>query len=235
MEALMVQKENKILKIISLVYGFAGIAYLWFYDLYFKPNPLYGNRADTASNVGRDHWGAFIFWGIAIAGALVLNTFYAMHKFGVKNKFPKVTAALSLLGMTGVVLCKNEKLKRLSFTLNFETYTAPTYTSDYPEQTLATQKTLINSFLSMKSLHSAFSVTFGVLIAISIVTMAILLMKKNPKFKWFLIGFFVWICFCALYLKLFLGGRAELVVITLSILGMLGLFHSHLLEPKTNK
>lgn len=226
------EKKSKILGIISFVYGILGLAYLWFYDIYFQPNPLYGDRASTASNVGRDHWGAFILWGVAIAGALILNTFFALRKFDVKSRFPRLTAGLSSLAMLGVVLCKNEKLKRLTFTLNFETYTAPSFTSDYADQTLATQKNLIHYFLSMKSLHSAFAVLFGALIAASLISMMILKIRENNRFKWLLYGFFGWICFCAFYLKIFLGGRSELVVISLTLIGMLILFHTNILQPK---
>ena len=62
----MVKKENKALKYASLIFGIVTIVYMWLYDRLLEPNPLYGNRASTASNVGRDHWIAFIFWGSII-------------------------------------------------------------------------------------------------------------------------------------------------------------------------
>ena len=71
----MVKKENKALKYASLIFGIVTIVYMWLYDRLLEPNPLYGNRASTASNVGRDHWIAFIFWGMLIAASIVLNLF----------------------------------------------------------------------------------------------------------------------------------------------------------------
>lgn len=226
------RKESKLLKYISLAYSILALAYLWFYDRFFEPNPLYGDRASTASNVGRDHWGAFILWGVAIAGALVLNIFYAMNKFNIKSRYTKLASLLSLPAMAGVVLCKNEKLKRFTFTLNFETYTAPSFTSEYEDQVLETQKTLIHYFLSKKSLHSAFAVVFGLLIASAFVSLILHKARENYRFRWFMNVLFAWCCVCAFYLKICLGGTAELVVITLTLILMLVVFHTNILEPK---
>lgn len=226
------QKENKVLKYVSLIYSVLALAYLWFYDRFFEPNPLYGDRASTASNVGRDHWGAFILWGVAIAGALVLNIFYAMNKFNVKSRYTKFASLLSLGAMVGVVLCKNEKLKRFTLTLNYETYTAPSYTSEYEDQILETQKTLIHYFLSKKSLHSAFAVLFGLLIASALLSLIVHKARENYRFRWFMYVLFAWCCVCMFYLKVCLGGTAELVVITLTLAGMLVAFHSNILMPK---
>lgn len=226
------QKENKLLKYISLTYSILALAYLWVYDRVFAPNPLYGERASTASNVGRDHWLAFVFWGVAIAGALVLNVFYAMDKFNVHSRFSKYTSLASLAAMAGVVLCKNEKMKRFTFRITFEEYTAPNLWDDYSEQTMQSQKVLVDYFLSKKSLHSAFAVLFGALIAAALISLFLHKVRTNDRFRYMLYVMFAWACVCAFYLKVCLGGTAELVVISLTLIGMLIVFHSNILLPK---
>lgn len=232
----MVKKENKVLKNVSLIYGIITIIYMWLYDQLLEPNPLYGGRADTASNVGRDHWAAFIVWGILIAGSVVLNLNYSLEKFEVKNKkLPRVLSIVSLFAMLGVIMCKNEKLKRFTLILNFETYTAPSYTSDYADQTLETQKNLINVFLSKKSLHSAFSVVFGLCIAIAVIYFLFSKAKTNRKFRSLTIAFFLFACAAAVYLKVRLGGTAEIVVLTCTMIPMLIVNHTNImLDPQEN-
>lgn len=226
----MIKKENKALKYASLIIGIITLIYMWLYDRLLEPNPLYGARASTASNVGRDHWLAFIFWGMLIACSVILNLNYSLEKFGVDRKLPRVMSILSLFAMFGVVMCKNEKLKRFTLIINYETYTAPTYTSDYADQTLATQQNLINTFLSKKSMHSAFSVLFGVFIATAVIFFLIYKAKENKKFLHLTIAFFIWVCFAALYLKLRLGGTAEIVVLTLTMIPMLIVNHTNIME-----
>lgn len=226
----MIKKENKALKYASLIIGIITLIYLWLYDRLLEPNPLYGARASTASNVGRDHWLAFIFWGLLIAGSVVLNLNYSLNKFGVDHKLPRVMSILSLFAMFGVVMCKNEKLKRFTLVINYETYTAPTYTTDYADQTLATQQNLINFFLSKKSLHSAFSVLFGVFIAVAVLFLLFRKAKSNKKFLHLTIAFFVWVCIAAIYLKVRLGGTAEVVVLTLTMIPMLIVNHTNIME-----
>lgn len=227
----MIKKENKILRYLSLISGIAATVYIWLYDRLLEPNPLYGGRADTASNVGRDHWGAFIVWGLLLAGSVVLNLNYSLEKFEIKNKkFPRTLSIISLIAMLGVVLCKNEKLKRFTLVLNFETYTAPTYTTDYADQTLATSKNILDIFWSKKSIHSAFSVIFGLCIAIAIVYLLISKAKTNKKFKYLTIAFFVFACVAAFYLKVKLGGTAEITVITCALIPMLIVNHTNIMD-----
>ena len=226
----MVKKENKALKYASLIFGIVTIAYLWLYDRLLEPNPLYGDRASTASNVGRDHWIAFIFWGMLIATSIVLNLNYSLEKFNVDRRFPKALSVVGLFAMFGVVMCKNEKLKRFTLTLNYETYTAPSYTSDYADQTLDTQTNLINFFLSKKSLHSAFAVLFGLCIATAVIYFLVYKARTNRKFFNLTIAFFLWICFAAIYLKVRLGGTAEIVVLTFTMIPMLIVNHTRIME-----
>lgn len=225
-------RENKWLKYISLTYSILALAYLWVYDRVFAPNPLYGERASTASNVGRDHWLAFIFWGMAIGGAMVLNIFYAMNKFNVHSRFSKYASLASLAAMAGVVFCKNEKMKRFTFRITFEEYTAPNLWDDYTEQTMQSQKVLVDYFLSKKSLHSAFAVLFGALIAAALISLFLHKVRTNDRFRYMMYVMFAWVCVCAFYLKLCLGGTAELVVISLTLIGLLIAFHSNILQPK---
>lgn len=226
----MIKKENKALKYASLIFGIVTIAYMWLYDRLLEPNPLYGNRASTASNVGRDHWIAFIFWGMLIAASIVLNLNYSLEKFNVEHKLPKALSIIALFAMFGVVMCKNEKLKRFTLTLNYETYTAPSYTSDYADQTLDTQTSLINFFLSKKSLHSAFAVLFGICIATAVIYFLVYKARSNRKFFNLTIAFFLWICFAAIYLKVRLGGTAEIVVLSLTMIPMLIVNHTKIME-----
>ncbi len=226
----MIKKENKALKYASLIFGIVTIAYMWLYDRLLEPNPLYGNRASTASNVGRDHWIAFIFWGMLIATSVVLNLNYSLEKFNVEHKFPKALSIIALFAMFGVVMCKNEKLKRFTLILNYETYTAPSYTSDYADQTLDTQTNLINFFLSKKSLHSAFAVLFGICIATAVIYFLVYKARSNRKFFNLTIAFFLWICFAAIYLKVRLGGTAEIVVLTLTMIPMLIVNHTKIMD-----
>lgn len=228
----MIKRENKALKYASLIFGIITIAYIWLYDRLLEPNPLYGDRASTASNVGRDHWIAFIFWGMLIATSVVLNLNYSLEKFHVEHKFPKALSIIGLFAMFGVVMCKNEKLKRFTLILNYETYTAPSYTSDYVDQTLDTQTNLINFFLSKKSLHSAFAVLFGICIAMAVIYFLVYKAKTNRKFFNLTIAFFLWICFAAIYLKVRLGGTAEIVVLTLTMIPMLIVNHTNIMIPK---
>ena len=228
----MIKRENKSLKYASLIFGIITIAYIWLYDRLLEPNPLYGDRASTASNVGRDHWIAFIFWGMLIATSVVLNLNYSLEKFHVEHKFPKALSIIGLFAMFGVVMCKNEKLKRFTLILNYETYTAPSYTSDYVDQTLDTQTNLINFFLSKKSLHSAFAVLFGICIATAVIYFLVYKAKTNRKFFNLTIAFFLWICFAAIYLKVRLGGTAEIVVLTLTMIPMLIVNHTNIMIPK---
>ena len=228
----MIKKENKALKYASLIFGIITIAYMWLYDRLLEPNPLYGNRASTASNVGRDHWIAFIFWGMLIATSIVLNLNYSLEKFKVEHKFPKALSVTGLFAMFGVVMCKNEKLKRFTLILNYENYTAPSYTSDYVDQTLDTQTNLINFFLSKKSLHSAFAVLFGICIATAVVYFLVYKARTNRRFFNLTIAFFLWICFAAVYLKVRLGGTAEIVVLTLTMIPMLIVNHTNIMLPK---
>lgn len=226
----MIKKENKALKYASLIFGIVTIAYMWLYDRLLEPNPLYGDRASTASNVGRDHWIAFIFWGMLIATSVVLNLNYSLEKFNVEHKLPKALSIIALFAMFGVVMCKNEKLKRFTLTLNYETYTAPSYTSDYADQTLDTQTSLINFFLSKKSLHSAFAVLFGICIATAVIYFLVYKARSNRKFFNLTIVFFLWICFAAIYLKVRLGGTAEIVVLSLTMIPMLIVNHTKIME-----
>lgn len=226
----MIKKGNRVLKNVSLIYGIVTIIYMWLYDRLLEPNPLYGARATTASNVGRDHWIAFIVWGLLIAGSAVLNLNYSLEKFEIKNKkLPRILSVISLFAMFGVVMCKNEKLKRFTLILNFETYTAPSYTSEYDKQTLATQQNLINVFLSKKSLHSAFSVVFGVCIAVAILYVLFTKAKTNRKFRNLTIAFFLFACVAAVYLKVRLGGTAEIVVLTCALIPMLIVNHTDIM------
>lgn len=226
----MVKNENKALKYASLIFGIITIAYMWLYDRLLEPNPLYGDRASTASNVGRDHWIAFIFWGMLIATSIVLNLNYSLDKFNVEYKFPKALSIVGLFAMFGVVMCKNEKLKRFTLTLNYETYTAPSYTSDYADQTLDTQTNLINFFLSKKSLHSAFAVLFGICIATAVIYFLVYKARTNRKFFKLTIAFFLWICVAAVYLKIRLSGTAEIVVLTCTMIPMLIVNHTRMME-----
>ena len=230
----MIKKENKALKYASLIVGIITLIYIWLYDRLLEPNPLYGARASTASNVGRDHWIAFIIWGMLIAGSIVLNLNYSLEKFNVDRKFPRAVSIVSLFAMFAVVMCKNEKLKRFTLILNYETYTAPSYTSDYADQTLATQTNLINFFLSKKSLHSAFSVLFGICIALAVVYFLVYKAKTSRKFFNLTIAFFAWICFAAIYLKVRLGGTAEIVVLTLTMIPMLIVNHTGIMNEQDN-
>ena len=230
----MIKKENKVLKYASLITGIITLIYIWLYDRLLEPNPLYGARASNASNVGRDHWIAFIIWGMLIAGSIVLNLNYSLEKFNVDRKFPRAVSIVALFAMFAVVMCKNEKLKRFTLILNYETYTAPSYTSDYADQTLATQTNLINFFLSKKSLHSAFSVLFGICIALAVVYFLVYKAKTSRKFFNLTIAFFVWICFAAIYLKVRLGGTAEIVVLTLTMIPMLIVNHTGIMNEQDN-
>lgn len=232
----MIKKESKALKYLSLISGIAANIYIWLYDRLLEPNPLYGERADTASNVGRDHWGAFIVWGLLLTGAVVLNLNYSLEKFEIKNKkLPRTLSIVSLLAMLGVVLCKNEKLKRFTLVLNFETYTAPKYTSDYADQTLATSKNLIDVFWSKKSMHSAFSVIFGLCIAIAIIYLLVNKAKTNKKFMRLTVAFFIFACVAAVYLKIRLGGTAEIVVITCALIPMMIVNHTNIMSTTDEK
>lgn len=226
----MIKKENKVLKYASLISGIITIIYIWLYDRLLQPNPLYGDRASTASNVGRDHWMEFIFWGMLIATSIVLNLNYSLEKFNVERKFPRALSIIGLFAMFGVVMCKNEKLKRFTFVFNYETYTAPSYTSDYPDQTLESQTRLINFFLSKKSLHSAFAVLFGLCIATAVIYFLVYKARENKKFFNLTIVFFIWICIAAIYLKLFLSGTAEIVVLTFTMIPMLIVNHTKIMD-----
>jgi hypothetical protein len=226
----MIKKENKVLKYFSLISGIITIVYIWLYDRMLEPNPLYGDHASTASNVGRDHWIEFIFWGMLIAGSIVLNLNYSLEKFQINRKMPRVLSILGLFAMFGVVMCKNEKLKRFTLTLNFETYTAPSFTSDYSDQTLDTQTNLINFFLSKKSLHSAFAVVFGILIATAVIYILVYKAKTNRKFFNLTIAFFLWCCIAAILLKIRLVGTTETVILSCTMISMLIVNHTNIMN-----
>lgn len=212
-------KNMEILRHIALICTIAALVYLWFYNLYFDPNPEYGNRASTASNVGRDHWFAFIMWGVSIDVALLTNFLYSCKKFGIHQKLPKVFAWISTVGMIGFVLCKNEKFKRISWTFSFDQYTGP-QKSDYSEQTLVSSQELFNGFISKKSLHSAFSVFFGVCFAIALMYLIIVKSRHSEKFHKLLIAFGVYVFLTAVLLKTHLSGTTELIAISVAMISM---------------
>lgn len=220
-------KAYKILKSASLLVGIAALTYLFFYDFYFEPNPEYGNRASTASNVGRDHWAAFILWGVLLELAFLLNFFFAMKKFNVNNKLPKVFALLSIVGMAGFLLCKNEKFKRFSWTVSFNEYTGP-QRSAYEDHTLVSSEELFSGFISKKSLHSAFSVIFGVCLAIAIMSFLIIKSRENSKFVAVIVVFVVYIIIAAFILKKYLSGTSELIAITGAMVPALVANHSNI-------
>ena len=93
-----------------------------------------------------------------------------------------------------------------------------------------TQTNLINFFLSKKSLHSAFAVLFGICIATAVIYLLVYKARTNKKFFNLTIVFFLWICFAAIYLKVRLGGTAEIVVLTLTMIPMLIVNHSNIME-----
>ena len=227
----MIQKENKLLQYASLISGIAALVYIWFYNFFFLPNPAYGDRASTASNVGRDHWAAFILWGLLLECALALNLLFAADKFGVRKKLLRVLCAVSTLGCFGFVLCKNEKFKRFTVSVSFDQYTGA-QKSNYSEQTLVSSKPLFSFFWSKKSMHSAFSIVFGVCLALAILYFLAQMSRTNRKFRHLSFVFLGYVVIAAICLKRFLGGTAELVAITAVMIPMLIINHTGImLDP----
>lgn len=224
----MQKTENNVLKYLSLFSGIAAVAYIWFYDLYFEPNPAYGNRCSTASNVGRDHWTAFIIWGMILSLALIINVFYSTKKFNVPYKTPKVFALLSLIGSLGFVICKNEKFKRFVVNVSFDQYTG-TQKSSYDQQTLVSSEPLLSFFWSKKSIHSASSIVFGVCLVAAILFIFIYKAKTSKKFRMLIVAFLIYVAATAVLLYKFLGGTAEVIAITFAIIPILIINHTNIM------
>ena len=224
----MLNKENKLLKYSSLISGLAALIYIWFYDIYFDPNPAYGDRASTASNVGRDHWGAFIVWGLILWLAFTLNVLYAADRFGTKKKFLKIATLISGLGCLGFVICKNEKFKRFTVNVTFDQYTGNVKDS-YSDQIFVSSRPLFSFFWSKKSMHSAFSVTFGVLMAAAFIYFLISKSKTSKKFFRLTIAFALYAVIAAVCLKQFLGGTAEIIAITAVLISTLIVNHTNIM------
>ena len=230
-----IKKENVFQKYVALILSVLAVAYLWFYDLYFEPNPLYGDRCSTASNVGRDHWAAFIVWGFLLWITLAVNVMYGCKKFGVKTKYPKLLMACSFLGTVGLTMGKNEKLKRFTFTLTYSEYTGETYTVDYKDQILVSSKELINGFLSKKSLHSCFSIIFAGFAAAAVLYIIICKLRESKKWKILTGAFAVFCVAAATFLKLYLSGTTELIAITVFFVGMMLVNFTNIMEDKAPK
>ncbi|MCR5150224.1 MAG: hypothetical protein K6B52_03245 [Clostridiales bacterium] len=209
----MIDKRKKLLQYSALAAGIAAVFYIWFYDRFFIPNPIYGDRASTASNVGRDHWAAFIVWGLLLEAALALNVLYSADKFGVKKKFVRLMCLFSTLGCLGFVICKNEKFKRFTFTLSLDQYKGE-IKSDYSEHIFVSSRPLLNFFWSKKSMHSAFSVIFGVCLVVAVLYILISKCKDSKKFRILTVVFFLYAASAAIALKQFLGGTVEVIAIT---------------------
>lgn len=224
----MLSKENKFLKYSSLITGIATLIYIWFYDIYFEPNPAYGDRASTASNVGRDHWAAFIVWGLLLEAAFMLNVLYASERFGTKKTFIRICSAVSALGCIGFVICKNEKFKRFTVNVTFDQYTG-NVKDPYDEQIFVSSKPLYSFFWSKKSMHSAFSVIFGVFMVLAIVYFLLSMSRKNKKFFRLSILFALYVVVAAFCLKRFLGGTAEIIAITVVLIPVLIVNHTNIM------
>lgn len=216
----MSNKKDRAFKSVALLSAISALVYIWFYNFYFEPNPLYGDRASTASNVGRDHWVAFIVWGLLLEAAFLINLLYSLKKFNVPSKVPRVFGFISLFGAIGFVLCKNEKLNRFTFTLGYEQYDG-TPKMSYDEQILVSSKDLFSIFWSKKSMHSAFSVIFGVCIAIGVMYLLIYKSRRSKKFRRLALCFVMYIAVAACVLKNFLGGPAEMFAITTVLIPMM--------------
>lgn len=228
----MLRKENQFLKYASLITGVLALAYIWFYDRFFIPNPLYGDRASTASNVGRDHWAAFIVWGLILEFAFMLNVLYACDKFGVRKTFVKIASCLSLFGCLGFVICKNEKFKRFNVTITLDQYTG-NVKDDYDRHTFVSSRELLTFFWSKKSIHSMFSVIFGVCMAIAIVYILLMKCGKSKKFRRLTAVFLLYVVVAAVCLKQLLGGTAEIIAITAILIPILIVNHTNIMleEP----
>lgn len=217
---------------IAAVIAVAALAYMWYYNFAFEPNPEYGGRASTASNVGRDHWAAFIMWGVMLGSALISNILCALKKFNVTQKLPRVFTWLSVPGLAGFLLCKNEKFFRIVWTFSLDQY-AGEVSSDYPEHTFVSSTPLFTGFISKKSLHSAFSVIFGVCLAVAIMYFLVVKSRESRKFRIFSALFAGYIALSAFLLRLFLSGTAELAVITGAIIILLIINNTNImLEPE---
>ncbi len=227
----MLAKENKLLKFAALISGLAAIVYIWFYDIYFEPNPLYGDRASTASNVGRDHWAAFIAWGLLLEIALMLNVLYAAGKFDVKKKFPRIASVVSFLGCIGFVLCKNEKFKRFTVTLTFDQYTGKVK-DPYSKQIFVSSQPLLNFFWSKKSMHSAFSLIFALGMVAAVLFILISKSRTSRKFRRLTAVFFCYAAVAAFFLKTHLGGTSEIIALTVFMIPMLIVNHTDIMREE---
>ncbi|MBQ7595040.1 MAG: hypothetical protein IJU45_00070 [Clostridia bacterium] len=224
----MIRKENKFLKYASLISGVAALIYIWFYDIYFEPNPAYGDRASTASNVGRDHWAAFIVWGLILEAAFALNVLYACDKFGTKKKFVRFCTIIFSLGCLGFVICKNEKFKRFTVNISFDQYTG-NVKDPYDEQIFVSSKPLYSFFWSKKSMHSAFSVIFGVFLVLAVIYILIAKSRTSKKFVYLSAAFALYVIVAAFCLKTFLGGTAEIIAITVIMIPILIVNHTDIM------
>ncbi len=224
----MIKKENQFLKYASLITGIAALIYIWFYDIYFEPNPAYGDRASTASNVGRDHWAAFIVWGLILEAALALNALYTCDKFGTNKKFVRFCTIVSSLGCLGFVICKNEKFKRFTVNISFDQYTG-NVKDPYSKQVFVSSKPLCSFFWSKKSMHSAFSVIFGVFLVLAVIYILVSKSRKSKKFLCLTIAFAVYVVIAAVCLKKYLGGTAEIIAITAAMIPMLIVNHTNIM------
>lgn len=226
--------KNNFLKNTSLFCGIAALIYIWFYNFYFAPNPEYGDRASTASNVGRDHWAAFIVWGLILEAAFALNILYAADKFGVKKKLVRISCLISTLGCIGFVICKNEKFKRFTVNVTFDQYTGA-IKSKYSEQVFVSSKPLFSFFWSKKSMHSAFSVIFGVFLALAVIYILISKSRTSKKFLRLSVLFLIYVAVASFCLKRFLGGTAEIIAITALLIPLLIVNHTDIMLDDENK
>lgn len=215
-------------ELFCMLFTAAAVIFIFAYS-FIPSNPDYGRHASTSSNVGRDHRMMFAIWGILIGAALVINIVYALKKFNITSKFPKIMCFMGLVGVIGFISIVNDKMQKYHLVITKENYVGDYADSSVP-QVLNSQFDIMNTFMTKKMFHTLFAIVFGLCIAFAILFVFITLARRNKVYKVLVYGFAGYMLIVAAALAFSLSGLVEAVAIDVALLLMFAVNHTHFFE-----